>query len=98
MKSYKAASLEYKHARQGGVDVRPPSNSKKNTKRWCKGKAGVEHTGECKAYDDVKHSGLKCPEWKILVCKTCGKELDNYWPYPADWNLKPIAKPEWVKP
>ncbi len=64
--------------------------NKRNTKKWCKGKVGVEHKPECMEYAEVKkttHDFYK--SWRILVCTVCGKELDIY--YATKKN-----KPEWV--
>lgn len=78
-------------------DAPTKKNAKKDTKRWCRGKEGVEHKARCRNYDDVKgplrvsttivsHHG-----WKLLVCDVCGKELDFYYPFgrakknPPDW-------------
>lgn len=72
--------------------VRPEGGSKRDTKRWCRGKVGVEHTPECKVYVDVKgytgmmRNGLK--RWRLLVCTTCGKELATY--------LGGKRRPAWV--
>ena len=51
--------------------------NKRNTKKWCKGKVGVEHKPECKKYAEVKRVSLDLyKSWRILVCTVCGKELD----------------------
>lgn len=78
--------------------IRAPSASKKDTKKWCRGKVGVEHKPVCVAYDDHKRSSLRVSEWKILLCSTCKKELDYWWPSPFDWpGKKPQTPPEWVQ-
>jgi hypothetical protein len=72
--------------------VKVPAKSK-NTKRWCKGKVGVEHKPRC-----VKSkSGSNNPEnysfhWRDLVCIQCGKVLDCYWPI----RWRESSKPTWV--
>jgi len=43
--------------------------SKKNTKKWCRGKIGKEHTGE---WRDKGYC-------HILTCTKCGKHLDYKW-------------------
>jgi hypothetical protein len=52
----------------------------KNTKRWCRGKVGVEHKTECRDYYDTKRWGIGTTvrNWKLLVCTVCGKELDTW--------------------
>lgn len=57
--------------------------SKKNTKRWCKGKVGREHQGEWVRYYELKHDGGrmgKC-NWRIFVCKRCQKHLNRSYPW-----------------
>jgi hypothetical protein len=56
--------------------------SHKNTKKWCKGKVGVEHDykqGEVKTFEGQTYpSGehkVFC-RWRVDVCRTCGKQ--NY--------------------
>lgn len=68
---------------------------KKRTKKWCKGKAGVEHEPECRDYQEVKRSlfGKYANGWKILVCKKCGKDLDYWW---GETGGRKREKPEWV--
>lgn len=70
--------------------------SSKNRKRWCRGKVGVEHTPECRDYQDVKNwrAGTMLNGWKLLVCTACGKELDTYMP-PMFGVGRPI--PDWAK-
>ena len=87
--------------RDGAIpDVPKPSPGKKDTKRWCKGKVGREHTPEI----TLRHN-LKCypmPEWakglrfyrsKLSwwchherICTTCGKVLD--------WSIEPDECPD----
>ena len=73
---------------------------KKNTKRWCRGKVGIEHQLECRNYASTKHNqsvatkqlaiGIRASNnWRILVCKICGKELET-------WYGKQRNKPDWV--
>ena len=57
---------------------------KKDTKRWCRGKEGVEHKAECQAHPVLK-------AYKELICTSCGKHLDIYHP-----RYK-TTKPDWVK-
>lgn len=74
-------------------EIRRPSGSKKDTKKWCRGKVGVKHDPVCADYNTLKRATF-APEWKVLVCRNCGKELDNYWPTRFFKSNKP--KPDWV--
>jgi hypothetical protein len=96
-----AARRDARHAKDPGT--RPVAISSKNTKKWCRGKTGVEHKGVCRDYAGVK--GLVplgdstsvqrlYKGWKVLVCTECGKELATY--YPTSWSKKPPNKPAWV--
>lgn len=68
---------------------------KKDTKRWCGGHVGREHTPKCMTYFESK--GETRPymkfskRWRLLVCTTCGKELDHWYPIG-----KHKEKPSWV--
>jgi hypothetical protein len=66
----------------------------KDTKRWCGGHEGREHTAKCVA---VEHAWVtRDTTWYNLQCVTCGKILDRYWP--MGWDNSKKTKPEWVKP
>jgi len=79
-------------------DEVPKHRSSKNTKKWCKGKVGVQHVGEPVTYAEWKH----CPPesfgrrvgWWVLICKNCRKELD--WYYPIKWMKREQKVPAWV--
>ena len=50
----------------------PPHRSKKNTKRWCKGKVGREHVpGEWGTRRGMHY-------WWEKPCQNCGKILDYH--------------------
>lgn len=70
-----------------------PWPARKNTKRWCRGKEGIEHVPKCMPYGDGAALFLK--EWRALVCVTCGKQMDYYAP-PLDPIRYPRVKPKWV--
>ncbi len=78
--------------------IRPTSVGRRGKKRWCKGKPGVEHAPRCMNYDEVK--GIRSdekirarhPGWKLLVCATCGKELDFFFPL----GVQKRNPPGWV--
>jgi hypothetical protein len=76
---------------------RSPSLTVKKTKRWCRGKVGVEHKLVVSNYADLgKLSWLsQAREWLVLYCSTCGKELDSYTPLPP-YILKPSPVPPWA--
>ena len=74
--------------------IRPPSGSKKNTKKWCRGKVSVEHKPVCVAYNDLKNVHFSVPDWKVLVCSECKKELDHWWP--CTWFKEKRDPPAWV--
>jgi hypothetical protein len=88
------------------VEVPKPAaaNKKKDTRRWCRGKVGVEHTPKCVDYGEAKHAPTDyCGHpvnhyegWKLLICTTCGKELDRFCPW--RWVGEELPKPPaWVK-
>lgn len=102
-KSRKQESVDRRDARNIKDDPKPkPTSSKKNTKRWCKGKKGQEHTPECMSYynakgipmDYLESSMFSAVGWRILVCRRCGKELDYFYPMTMFGISKPI--PDWV--
>lgn len=72
-----------------GPEVPKGSRSKKNTKKWCKGKVGVEHTPVGK-WGAGWHNYM-C----ILACTRCGKHLD-YWYSRSFFGVK--VRPDWVPP
>jgi len=72
-------------------DKPTPHRSSKDTKRWCKGKHGVEHTPECMSFRPSYMPSTAEP-WRELVCTACGKKLATW--YPFMW--KGEEKPEWV--
>lgn len=70
--------------------VLPPEEtkhqSKKDTKKWCKGKVGREHDSVC-----VRDAGNFAGPSYTLLCKVCKKKLDWWWN--SRW-AKP--KPDWI--
>jgi hypothetical protein len=72
------------------------SKKKKDTKKWCKGKVGVEHQLKCYDYDELKNKntnlvGSYAKNWKVLSCTICGKQIETF--IPRNNN----SKPDWVK-
>lgn len=83
-----------RHTKEPDAQVAKPKASKKDTKRWCKGKEGREHKTEVRSYKDAKGVKWAHDGWFILICTACGKELDRYWPLGLQWANEP---PEWLK-
>lgn len=105
MSDWKKSAAARRDARHTKSDPRAkPEPTKKNTKKWCKGKVGREHVGVCRDFAEVKRlaTDIKgrpielCKGWKVLVCDNCGKELDTYYPPSALWG-RSVPKPDWVK-
>jgi len=92
MSDWKEGAIKRRDARhtKSSDEHTTTSINKRNTKKWCKGKVGVEHKTECRKYDEVKKTSSKYfKTWRLLVCTVCGKEIATYYP------TKKI-KPEWV--
>lgn len=66
----------------------PGKGSRKDTKRWCKGKVGREHVGVC-----MNRYEKYLIEWRELVCKNCGRRLDTY--YGGLFIGQGGPKPDW---
>lgn len=95
MSDYRQRSIKRRDERNTKVPViRAPSGSKRNTKRWCRGKVGREHKPRCVDYSDLKNVtwGSK---WKVLLCDECGKQLDHWWPRMFDFETAKTP-PAWV--
>jgi hypothetical protein len=80
-------------------DEVPAHRAKKNRRHWCRGKVGTPHQPECRPYVEVKPglpaSGVAFADWRVLVCRACGKHLEYY--YPTNWTgLPPQPPPPWV--
>jgi hypothetical protein len=87
MSEYRERANKRRDERHTIGDIRAPASTKKDTKKWCRGKVGRKHKPECR---DGQLQG-----WKNLVCTECGKHLDYYWPM----RWRPIMdqpKPAWV--
>lgn len=104
--SYRASGVIARDARHApdGPDAPRAVRGKRNRKRWCGGKEGREHTPKCMNYTDAKRPHVinekhasSLSAWKLLVCTTCGKELDRYWPWrqPGESGYEP--PPEWAR-
>ena len=95
MSDRKKASAEIRNARTipGAVDeLSSGARRKKDKKRWCKGKIGVEHLGVCTIHKLLEVSEKNIfSDWRELVCTRCGKILDRYYPM-----TKKSPKPTWV--
>lgn len=82
-----------RNLRQAKVEIRPPSGSSKDTKRWCRGVVGREHQPQCVDWAKHTRSTLKV-EWRVLVCTACKKQLAYYFPSP--FRKTPVPPPSWV--
>lgn len=92
MSEWKENAVKRRDARhtKSSDEHKTTAPNKRNTRKWCKGKVGVEHKAECKKYHEVKNTSFKFyRSWRILVCTVCGKELDIYFATRKN-------KPEWV--
>ena len=70
-------------------------NKKKDTKRWCLGKEGREHTAICMTVSEAKPGSIEVmgavvDNSRHLVCTTCGKHIEVY------YGLENEKKPDWV--
>lgn len=93
--SWKKSAADRRDARNTkSPEASKPVPSKKDTKRWCKGKVGVEHKLECRDYVATKNAPEYLNRWKLLICTACGKELERWAPFGRRANNPP---PEWVK-
>lgn len=100
MKSWKETAAERRddrHVKMPEESVRPVTITK-DTRKWCRGKAGVPHKLECRSYRQAKGMAVYGGEewraqlyanWRVLICSTCGKELET-------WYGREKNKPEWV--
>lgn len=68
----------------------------KKTKRWCKGKTGVEHKPVCMLYKSVLTHDEIFKDWRQLVCSVCIKRLDWWAPSFANARMSKKPKPAWV--
>jgi hypothetical protein len=88
MSDWKRGAAERRDERHTAVDDTPrPVAGRKDCKRWCRGKVGVEHKPVCH-----KRPESYLSEWRELRCEVCGRRLD-YWTGPK-WSNKP--RPPWV--
>lgn len=92
--SYRESSIKRRDERHTKRDIRPPPGNKKDTKKWCRGVIGREHTPQCVSFAEHRRAPWARPHWRILICSECKKELDRYWPIPYLSVVKEI--PKWV--
>lgn len=66
-----------------------PHRSNKNTKRWCRGRVGREHTPDIRFNPHLSENTTKCGVptwtnsfwcWHQRFCTTCGKVLVQHLP------------------
>lgn len=77
------------------LDARRTSGSRKDTKKWCRGKVGRKHEPVCKDYAPyaLSNGSRIFAGWRVLACANCGRHLDYY--MPTRGSKRP--QPEWVK-
>jgi hypothetical protein len=99
--SYREETAKHKAARQASLAVDAPRTrgvpNRRNTKRWCHGKVGVEHKLVVKPYAEVKGElGFRdiFKGWLIQYCVECGKNTATYHPSAVTGPVTPI--PAWV--
>jgi len=64
-------------ARNNREEVRAPSGSRKNTRKWCRGVVGRQHEPEIRDYAEYKKVSPRIfSGWRVVICKNCGKELE----------------------
>lgn len=68
--------------------------AKKDTKKWCAGRVGREHTLEVSNYRDTKGWPSIFGNWWVLYCATCGKELDTF--HARIVNIENKNYPKWL--
>lgn len=95
MSEWRESANKRRAARQTKVpDIRQQGGSRRDTKKWCRGVVGREHTPEATNYTELKRLTY-CEGWQVLVCTTCKKELDHYWP--SRWFKSDRPKPSWAR-
>lgn len=97
MSEWKQGAAKRRDARNTALPaIRPPSGSKKNTKKWCRGKAGVEHKPVCRDWSEVKNVTYMrgC---KLLICAECSKQLAWWFPWPGTKSEPPAWAAESVE-
>lgn len=92
--SWRGRAVHRRNERQTAApEIRAPSGSKKDTKKWCRGKVGTPHKAVCKTFGELKNQRWsRDTEWKVLVCSDCEKVLERWFPTP--W--RPRKEPAWV--
>ncbi len=87
--SYNAIGLKKKYHQEPGIYFK----SKKNTKKWCRGKVGVEHKWVQKSPQNDR-TNFKHPWRRFDVCDECGKQTYNnveYWCRTHEvWSKRPF--------
>ncbi len=106
--TWREGAAARKDARHTTPDDAPKTRgvpNKRNTKRWCKGKVGVEHKPAVKTYRELKNwQGIGDGQWGsnifqgwlVRYCTECGKEIDHFYPQPSGHPV-PKPTPEWAE-
>lgn len=84
MSDWNERALARRNARQApAVSEVPPVRSTKNTRKFCRGKPGVEHKLVVRNRGSIgKGIGVESYDkrWLVRHCSACGKEVDHWFP------------------
>ena len=72
-------------------DEIPKHRSKKDKKKWCKGKVGTHHKGVPMLKQPMAFGPNEEASSVELVCTKCGKTVEWWWPF-----YKWTDAPDWV--
>lgn len=93
MSDHKQAAAQRRDERNVKTDERQHAQpAKKDKKKWCRGKVGVEHAPKCMPY---AYRGGFAVDWREFVCVNCGKRLEYYYPLFFKGAINKPA-PAWV--
>ena len=99
--SWREQSADRQAVRNEKSDDTPKTRgvaNKRDTKRWCRGKSGVEHKLVVSSLTDAhKDYGMSTTfaGWYIRYCSKCGKEFAMYSP-PLRGYPERKPKPAWL--
>lgn len=95
MSDWKAGASKRRDERQAKpVEERAASVRRRDRRRWCRGKMGVEHKPACMPAKTMAFAGSTLfAGWRELVCTVCGKRLATYMP---PYDGREHVKPPWV--
>lgn len=97
--SWREGSAARRDTRQAPAPLTANTRSvpnKRDTKRWCKGKVGVEHKLVVKTRRELGKEHYRSPDKMPSLCRyceACGREFDWYHPWFKADRQNP---PQWV--